>query len=109
MADYSTPRVSRFRKHENNDHTSCHPDGPCAVMRQLWQDNEAHLRAVALFAELENRGIEPRKFLGVRRFKMYQERIDASFPESEHLPTEPDFVHRLQARNDLADPKRWLP
>jgi len=99
--DYSTERVSRFRRHSDGDHSLCLYK-TCKYRRELEYDNEAHLLGVAVFDELEKAGKDAREFCGDGYFDM-RELADAEFPPYEYLPTVPDIVQRIQARSVVRD------
>ena len=95
--DYSTVRVSRHRRHQDGDHGECNHNGRCRQAKELWQLNEDHLFAVAVFAELGRRGIDAARFFG-DGYGRARELADADLPDYDYLPREPDSVHRIQAQ-----------
>jgi len=94
--DYSTPRVSRHRRHEDGDHSECLP-GNCKQATQLEYHNEEHLLAVALFDALADRGIDAQAFFG-DGYGEARELADAELPDYSYLPREPDSLIRLRAK-----------
>ena len=100
--DYSTPRVSRFRLHQNGDHSLCGDSNNCKQAEELYYLNKEHLLAVAIFAELDNRGIDPKRFFG-DEYERVRELARLELPDYDYLAREPDFVHRIQARGDVND------
>ena len=98
--DYSTPRVSRHRRHEEKDHSECSPNGNCREARELDYLNEEHLLALAAFEELAERGIDARAWWGDGYIRA-RELANAELPDYDYLPREPDSIHRLQVKHVL--------
>ena len=94
--DNSTERVSRHRRHQDGDHSLCIYER-CAQAKSLYHLNEEHLFTVALFAELDNRGVDAAGFFG-DEYDRARDLADTELPDYEYLPCEPDSVHRIQAR-----------
>lgn len=99
--DYSTPRVHRFRGHQNGDHSECRWHG-CEDRRNLESDNQWTMEAKACFRKLAERGIDPKKFFGDH----YDAAIAVAskeFPDYDYLDKQPNRVAYL-----AADPRIFL-
>jgi hypothetical protein len=97
--DYSTPRVSRHRRHEDGDHGECLP-GNCKQATQLEYRDEERLFAVALFEALAGNGINAEAFFG-DGYGEARESADAELPDYSYLPREPDSLVRLRAKRAI--------
>ena len=97
MANSNAERQARWRTHSAGDHGDCDPMR-CADKLKAWCLNEDRLYAVALLAELESRGIDPKGFLG-SRYADIRGIAEGVFPE--WCQDSPDMVHVLSARADI--------
>ena len=94
--DYSTPRVSRFRRHEDGDHSLC-AETRCKQAEVLYHLNNERLLARAVFGELDNCGVDAATWFG-DDYDKARDLADTELPDYEYLPCEPDSVHRIQAK-----------
>ena len=91
----------RQRGHAAGDHSMCNYQ-KCLDRQQLELQNDFHLYAIAVFDECKRQGVYPKTFLG-DRLAEYRAMAAKEFPDYDYLPTEPDFVHRIQAHMDVAE------
>jgi hypothetical protein len=103
----SAVRMQRMRGHRNNEHSQCQYK-TCQVRQRLELENEEHLEALALFAELAKRGVDALTFFG-EDFDAFKERAERVLPEYEYLPEEPDFLNRMHAKGEVDDYLAGIP
>ena len=95
--DDSAERVSRYRRHVVGDHSQC-LYANCKPYRDLEYQNDQRLLSVAVFEELDKRGIDAKQWWG-NGYAEARESADADLPD--FLPREPDSIHRIQASHAI--------
>ena len=90
-------RVSR--SHADGNHALCDYHR-CEVHRQLWQDNEYKLMAMAVLRLLDQRGIDAADFFG-EFYDAAKALATKEFPDYDYLPSKPDRVTLLAADPDV--------
>ena len=98
--DYSTERVSRYRRHTVGDHSQRDPYANCKAATKLWDLNESHLFAAAIFEELRKRRVSAKKWFG-DGYADARELADAEIPDYDYLPREIDSLTRLRAKHAI--------
>ena|ERR1700742_2478701 len=101
--DYSTPRVSRHRRHSEGDHSQCEYRS-CHERTMLENELDLAIRYRCTFDLLAERGIDPARYYG-DQLPAIQEQASREFPD--YLDQKPDAVHRLQAKCDVDDWELW--
>jgi len=85
----------RQRGHAAGDHELC-DYRRCRDRQRIELDNDAKLFAIAVFDELNKRGIDPYKYFGENDLKT--QRKIAAIESPDWLDQEPDRLHLLQAK-----------
>jgi hypothetical protein len=98
--DNSAHRVARHRLHANGDHSECLYK-TCRERQEIELQAEEKFIAVAIFEELERRGIDPERFwptiYGISVADAAA-MANAVLPDYDYVITEVNFIHRGIAR-----------
>jgi len=93
----SAERMRTHRGHKKGDHSAC-DSRRCRERQHIERDNDLRLLALATLDELNERGIDPGTYF-IHDWKDSREL--AGLEAVPWLDTEPDFLHRLQAKVDV--------
>ena len=88
----------RQRGHHAGDHELC-DYRRCRERQKIELDNDLKLLVIAVFDELNKRGIDPYKYFGENKLKS-QRRL-AAIESPDWLDKEPDWLTRLQAKVEV--------